>query len=238
LSTAPDDRDEDGELLDQTPKGQIYLILTAPLPELAVVLAAVDAAPVAAVQLRLGEGAGPAEWQAAIAALKQPLHERGIAVMLGAVEGQELALAQLVRSEGLDGLHVESHEADIATLRRRLGDGASLGASAGTSRDRAMTAADAGADYISFGPVARSKTRPDEHPLGDLWTFEWWDQMTEIPSVAAGGLTAELAGKATLAGADFVAFSSFVWTHPDGPAAAVTAIALAVDAARAEREAE
>jgi thiamine-phosphate pyrophosphorylase len=39
--------------------------------------------------------------------------------------------------------------------------------------------------------------------------------------VAIGGITAATAGDLARAGADFVAVSAAVWSHPDGPAAAV-----------------
>ena len=50
----------------------------------------------------------------------------------------------------------------------------------------------------------------------------------QIPCVAIGGITAENAGELAAAGADFVAVSSWVWSHPEGPAAAVKAINAAI----------
>jgi thiamine-phosphate pyrophosphorylase len=43
----------------------------------------------------------------------------------------------------------------------------------------------------------------------------------EVPSVAIGGITIENARPLIEAGADFLAVSAGVWTHPEGPAAAV-----------------
>jgi thiamine-phosphate pyrophosphorylase len=44
-----------------------------------------------------------------------------------------------------------------------------------------------------------------------------------IPCVAIGGVTVDNCPPLIAAGADFLAVSSGVWSHPDGPAAAVKA---------------
>jgi thiamine-phosphate pyrophosphorylase len=44
-----------------------------------------------------------------------------------------------------------------------------------------------------------------------------------MPCVAIGGITPENGRALVEAGADFLAVSSGVWAHPDGPAAAVKA---------------
>jgi thiamine-phosphate pyrophosphorylase len=44
-----------------------------------------------------------------------------------------------------------------------------------------------------------------------------------VPCVAIGGITVENAPILVEAGADFLAVSSAVWEHKDGPAAAVKA---------------
>lgn len=53
----------------------------------------------------------------------------------------------------------------------------------------------------------------------------------ELPCVAIGGITPERAKEMSLAGADFLAVSSAVWAHPEGPAAAVAAFNAALDEA-------
>ena len=55
-------------------------------------------------------------------------------------------------------------------------------------------------------------------------------ELFEVPCVAIGGITVENAAPLIEAGADFLAVSSGVWAHTDGPAAAVAAInALCAD---------
>ena len=57
----------------------------------------------------------------------------------------------------------------------------------------------------------------------------------EIPCVAIGGITAENARCLAAAGADFLAVSAGVWSHPEGPAAAVAALNAEIAAGVAER---
>ena len=61
--------------------------------------------------------------------------------------------------------------------------------------------------------------------------LRWWVELFELPAVAIGGITVDNAAPLLEAGADFLAVSSGVWQHPDGPAAAVKAFnALMADA--------
>jgi len=46
-------------------------------------------------------------------------------------------------------------------------------------------------------------------------------ELFEIPCVAIGGITVDNAGPLVEAGADFLAVSSGIWSHGDGPKAAV-----------------
>ena len=105
-----------------------------------------------------------------------------------------------------------------------------VGVTCHDSRHLAMEAAEGGADYVAFGaffPTSTKETgfRPDP----EILTI--WQETMQIPCVAIGGITAENAGVLAQAGADFVAMSSGVWSHPDGPATAVKAINAAIRSA-------
>ena len=50
---------------------------------------------------------------------------------------------------------------------------------------------------------------------------EWWNETVETPCVAIGGINPDNAATVIQAGADFIAVSSGVWNHPNGPASAV-----------------
>jgi thiamine-phosphate pyrophosphorylase len=113
----------------------------------------------------------------------------------------------------------------VRRARALLGPDAILGAHGGATRHRAMGAAEAGADYVSLGPV-------DAGGLGDgaeagPELFAWWAEMIETPSVAEGGMTPARA-RALSDAADHVAARFSVWNAPEGHAAAAAAYAAAL----------
>ena len=67
-------------------------------------------------------------------------------------------------------------------------------------------------------------------PSPDILT--WWQEVMEPPCVAIGGITPENGDTLAAAGADFLAVSSGVWQHPEGPVAAVRAFDRIFDAYR------
>jgi thiamine-phosphate pyrophosphorylase len=85
-----------------------------------------------------------------------------------------------------------------------------------------MEAAEAGADYVAFGAFYPTATKTVEH-VAELDTLQKWSFVTEVPCVAIGGITSDNAKPLIDAGADFIAVSSAVWNHPQGPAEAVRA---------------
>ena len=85
-----------------------------------------------------------------------------------------------------------------------------------------MLAGEQGADYVAFGAFYPTGTK--EAPTqADPELLTWWQEMMEPPCVAIGGITVENGEALVRAGADFLAVSGGVWSHPDGPAAAVKA---------------
>jgi thiamine-phosphate pyrophosphorylase len=175
--------------------------------------AALDAGEVAAVQLRLKDWTED-DLLRAIDILRPVAQDRDVAFILN--DRPDLA----VRS-GCDGAHVGQEDMPAAEARRVLGK-LMLGVTCHGSRDLAMTAGEAGADYVAFGAFYPSSTKtPPE--MADLEVLKWWTEIMEIPAVAIGGITADNCGPIVAAGADFVAVSAAVWSHPDGPAAGVKA---------------
>jgi len=131
--------------------------------------------------------------------------------------------ADLVGRGACDGVHLDADSKQVAAVRRALGEDATIGAGAGTSRHAAMEAAAAGADYVSFGSF---DPEPQPPPLELL---SWWQELMEPPCVAMGGVSLENAEQLCNAGADFLALRQAVWNHPDGPAKAIKAFASIVD---------
>lgn len=179
--------------------------------------AALDAAPVACVRLAM-DGAEPAIRRAADT-LQPVCAAADVALTI-------LDHVRLVEPHGLDGAHLsDASPAAIRKARATLGPDRIVGAHGGATRHRAMTAAEAGADYVALGPVAAGAL--GDGVEADAALFDWWAEMIETPSVAEGGLTPELAA-ALSDSADFFAPRRSVWEAPEGPAAALRAYLKAV----------
>jgi thiamine-phosphate pyrophosphorylase len=211
---------------------RLYLITPPRLADLAefarVVQAALGAGDVAALQIRLKD-APDAEIEAAVRALSPIAQSRDVAVILN--DRPDLA-ARL----GCDGVHVGQDDASYAEARRAMGKDRIVGVTCHDSRHLAMEAAEAGADYVAFGAFFDTATkaaaaRPDPDIL-----YIWQDSMT-TPCVAIGGITVRNGRALVTAGADFLAVSAGIWSHPDGAAAAVAAFNHEIDAGLAERAA-
>ena len=200
----------------ERPPCRLYLITPPAIPDLAAFAcdleAALDAGDVAALQIRLMD-ADDATVLAVVAALKPLAQARGVAVILN-------DRPDLAARSGCDGVHLGQSDASVAEARSLMGRDAMIGVTCHDSRELAMDAAEAGADYVAFGAFFPTTTKATVHrPDPDILTI--WQETVEIPCVAIGGITAATAGELARAGADFVAVSAAVWGHPDGPAAAV-----------------
>jgi len=166
---------------------------------------------VASFQLRL-KHAGDDEIRRAVDLLRPVVQASGAAFILN--DRPDLA-AEL----GCDGVHVGQEDASYAQARAALPNGI-VGVTSHDSRHLAMEAAEAGADYVAFGAFFPTKTK-EPKTSADLELLRWWSEIMVVPCVAIGGITVANAPALVEAGADFIAVSSGVWEHPDGPQQAV-----------------
>jgi thiamine-phosphate pyrophosphorylase len=122
---------------------------------------------------------------------------------------------------GLDGVHLSDGARQVRAAREALGREAIVGAFARASKHDGLTAAEAGADYVGFGPAGA--TGLGDGSTAPLELFEWWSEVVEVPVVAEGGITPKVAEG--LAGAvDFVALGDELWSNAEGPEAALKLI--------------
>jgi thiamine-phosphate pyrophosphorylase len=202
---------------NRRPKCQLYLIspldvggdFPARLGE------ALDAGRVAAFQFRV-KGVDQHEAARLAAPLLEICRSRDVAFIVN----DDMGLAKRI---GADGVHLGQDDGDPREARQLLGPEAQIGVTCHASRHLAMEAAEAGADYIAFGAFFPTTTKEVEHQA-DPALLGWWTTVSEVPCVAIGGITAQNCAPLVSAGADFLAVSSGVWAHPDGPAAGVRAI--------------
>jgi thiamine-phosphate pyrophosphorylase len=191
------------------PAPRLYLI-TPPVTDagrLAAELgAALGAADVAAVLLRLGGGDERAQINQ-IKAMAPVVQDKGAALLLDGHPG-------LVARGGADGAHLAGIDAFSAALEQ-LKPERIAGVGDLTTRHDAMVAAEAGADYILFGgpdlPLAAAQER-----------VAWASELFELPCAAFVSSAGEIA-PLIASGADFIALD-FVWRDPRGAAAAVADI--------------
>lgn len=126
----------------------------------------------------------------------------------------------MVERLGLDGVHLSEQSSRIRKLRTELGPDAIIGAYCGQSRHDGLTLGEAGADYISFGPIGTTALGDGQPAPREL--FEWWSDMIELPVVAEGHLTRGMI-ESFAAVTDFFAIGDEIWTTED-PVAAFTAL--------------
>ena len=212
------------------PECRLYLVTPAALPDLDAFAreleAALRAGDVAAVQLRL-KPADDARIARAAGVLTPIIQGAGAAAILN--DRPDLA-ADL----GFDGVHIGQEDAPYAEARRLMGRDRTVGVTCHDSRHLAFEAAEAGADYVAFGAFHPTTTK-DARFRAELDLLEGWRQGFETPCVAIGGITVDTARELARAGADFLAVSAGVWSHPACPAEAVRAFVREMAAGVAER---
>lgn len=193
--------------MDTPEQPQLYLI-TPPEIELGsfpdLLASVLDAHPVACVRLDLATRDEDRLSRTADA-LREITHERDIALVLS----DHTMLSDRL---GLDGVHLSDAARSVREARRKLGEDAIVGSFCATSRHDGMSAGEAGADYISFGPVQASSL--GDGSFMDLETFQWWSETIEVPVVAEGALNEAM--MRTLAPlTDFFGIGEEIWNTDD-----------------------
>ena len=198
---------------------RLYLVTPPSLPDIGAFAAsladALGGGDVAAVQLRL-KAASDAEVAQAVRALAPIVRGRGAAMILN--DRPDLAAAF-----DCDGVHIGQEDATYAEARRLMGGDRIVGVTCHDSRHLAMEAAEAGADYVAFGAFFETATKAPK-TRADPEMLSIWQETMETPCVAIGGIVEANARLLAAVGADFLAVSAGVWSHPEGPAAGVAAI--------------
>lgn len=130
---------------------------------------------------------------------------------------------RLAARGGADGAHVAGAGAQLADALASLHPERIVGAGLLRTRDDAMNAGEAGADYVMFG-----EPRPDGYtpPLAETAErVAWWAGIFETACVAYAGAI-EDAATLSAAGADFVALGDAIWQAPSAADAVARAQAL------------
>ncbi|GBG03347.1 thiamine-phosphate synthase [Azospira sp. I13] len=148
----------------------------------------------------------------------------------------DLALALAIDA---DGVHLGGDDGDLVAARSALGTGKTLGASCYADFARAQAAARAGADYVAFGAVYPSPTKPlaQRAPL-ELITRARRELPHIQPNVqvaAIGGITLDNVAPVIAAGAHCTAVITDLFEAPDVTARAAAYQRLFAESAEHER---
>jgi thiamine-phosphate pyrophosphorylase len=114
--------------------------------------------------------------------------------------------AQIARRVNLQGVHVGQDDDSIESVRRTVGRPIIVGKST-HSVEQAVAAQREGADYIGFGPIFSTPTKPDYPPVG-LSQIREVHERVSIPVFCIGGIKLENLGQVIAAGAERVVIVS------------------------------
>ena len=137
--------------------------------------------------------------------------ERGVSLIVN--DRADIALAA-----GAAGTHFGQDDLPITVGRKILPPEMIIGASARTE-EKILEAISAGADYIGFGPIYQTSSKPDAEMPKGLEALRRMSEIAQCPVIAIGGITAETAYEVIRAGAHGIAVISAVCGQAD-PAAA------------------
>lgn len=119
----------------------------------------------------------------------------------------------LVREVGADGAHIGQDDGSIASARAAAGAGAIIGRST-HSLAQARAAFAEGADYIGFGPLFATPTKPDYAPIGTADIASVYAE-AKVPVFCIGGIKPENLVQVVAAGARRVVIVSGLLQAPD-----------------------
>lgn len=114
---------------------------------------------------------------------------------------------------GLDGVHVGQDDLSVAEARRLLGPGRIVGKST-HSLAQARAALDEAPDYIGFGPLFATPTKPDYPPIG-MSDIRRAHASVPLPIYCIGGIKRENLNEVLVAGARRVVIVSGILQSPD-----------------------
>lgn len=122
---------------------------------------------------------------------------------------------EIARNVGADGVHLGQDDGDLAAARRMLGEDAVIGRST-HSPQQAQAGFQEGADYIGFGPLFPTGTKPGRPAIGLEGIESVQQRLPEnFPVFCIGGVNGNTLSAVLAAGANRVVIVSWLLTHPD-----------------------
>lgn len=201
------------------PAPRLYLstpVIEDPAALVGALPALLGKADIAAVLLRLVPS-DPRSLTTRIKAVAQVAQNADAALL---VEGH----VDLVARGGADGAHLPGL-APMQDALPALKPDWIAGCGGLTTRHHAMSAGEAGADYVLFGEPDAKGQRPSADAIAER--LEWWAELFEPPCVGYAA-SLEEAEQFAAAGADFVLVGDLIWNDQRGAAAALVDVEKAI----------
>ena len=111
-----------------------------------------------------------------------------------------------------DGCHMGQFDGSFKIARKKLKNKI-LGITCHNSKILAIEAVKFKADYIAFGSFFNSKLKPNAKKA-NVCILNWSKKNIDIPIVAIGGINNLNYRGLLVAGAKYIAISSFIWDNP------------------------
>ncbi len=122
-----------------------------------------------------------------------------------------------------DAVHVGQDGGSLAEVRRIVGPGVLVGRST-HSPEQALAAKAEGADYIGFGPLFPTGTKPGRPSIGLQDIASVQSVVGDMPMFCIGGINGTTLPQVLAAGAERVVIVSWLLQQPDIAAAATSVI--------------
>ena len=113
----------------------------------------------------------------------------------------------------VEGVHLGQDDDSLAHARKKAGRDVLVGKST-HSLEQAVEAEREGADYVGFGPIFATPTKPDYQPIGLTGIKRVHNEIT-VPAFCIGGIKINNLGQVIAAGARRVAIVSGLLKAPD-----------------------
>jgi thiamine-phosphate pyrophosphorylase len=121
--------------------------------------------------------------------------------------------AEIAAKVPVEGVHVGQDDDLIAVARKKTGRNILVGKSTHNFK-QALAAQHEGADYIGFGPIFATPTKPDYQPIG-LKQVESVHRNVALPIFCIGGIKIDNLERVIAAGARRIAIVSGLLKAPD-----------------------
>jgi thiamine-phosphate pyrophosphorylase len=121
--------------------------------------------------------------------------------------------AEVAKHVPVEGVHVGQNDDAVAVVRQKVGRPVVVGKST-HSLEQAIAAQREGADYIGFGPIFATPTKPDYKPIG-LKDIKQVHIDVNLPIFCIGGIKIDNLAEVIAAGARRVAIVSGLLKAPD-----------------------